>query len=121
MDNINSVLSIVTPGCFMASVDLKDAYFSVKVHEFYQSFLKFSFEGGLYQYTCFPNGLGPCSRKFTKLNKFPLSHLRNLGHLVVGYIDDFFLKGDTFNECNESVLAFIYVFDEVGRNSPWQI
>ena len=51
METIHSIINLVTPGCWMASLDLKDAYYSVKIHPKYQKFLKFKFEGQLYQYT----------------------------------------------------------------------
>lgn len=66
MDSIQSVLTL-RKNCFMASVDLKVGYFSVNVDESYQSFLKFSFDGKLYQYTCFPNGLAPLPKKVHKI------------------------------------------------------
>ena len=41
MDSIKVVLSHVTRGCFMASLDLKQAYHSVKIDDEYQKYLKF--------------------------------------------------------------------------------
>ena len=32
MDSLQTALQLVTPGCFMTSVDLKDAYYSVPIH-----------------------------------------------------------------------------------------
>ena len=68
METIHSVLKLVTPGCWMASVDLKDAYYSVKIHQSHQKFLKFRYNDTLYNYTVYPNGLASCPRKFTKNN-----------------------------------------------------
>ena len=48
MDNIRTVLASVTPGCFMASIDLKGAYHSVKIAEDFQKYLKFHWNGKLY-------------------------------------------------------------------------
>ena len=31
MDTLQSILKLVTPGCYMATIDLKDAYYSVPV------------------------------------------------------------------------------------------
>ena len=72
MESILSILSLVTPNCWMASVDLKDAYHSPRVHPAYQKYLK------LFQYTTYANGLSSCLRRFTKLLKSPLSKLRLL-------------------------------------------
>ena len=66
-------------GCFMASIDLKDAYYSVLIATADQKYLKFQWQGKLYKYLCFTNGLAFCSRKFTKLLKPVYSHLRQLG------------------------------------------
>ena len=41
----------------MASIDLKDAYYSVSIHSDFQKYLKFSWRGQLYKFVCFPNGL----------------------------------------------------------------
>ena len=48
----------------MASVVLKDAYYSVPIHEEYQKYLKFQWEDQLYTFTCLPNGLCVAPRKF---------------------------------------------------------
>ena len=38
MDNIQTVLKLIRPGCFMASVDLKDAYYSVLWPKYIRNF-----------------------------------------------------------------------------------
>ena len=50
METIHSIINLVTPCCWMASLDRKDAYYKVEIHPKYQKFLKFKFEGQLYQY-----------------------------------------------------------------------
>ena len=59
----------------MATIDLKDAYSSVTISRLFQKFLKFKWKDKLYCFTCFPNGLGPCPRKITKLYKVPITTL----------------------------------------------
>ena len=63
-------------------LDLKDAYYSVKVSSKFQKYLKFFHEGKLYKFTAWPNGLSPCPRKFTKILKQPFANLRLLGHII---------------------------------------
>ena len=74
MDTIHTILKLVTPICWMVSLDLKDAYYNVKIHSDFQKYLKFTHHGLLYKYTVFPNGLSTCPHKFTKMTKPPLSH-----------------------------------------------
>jgi len=53
----------------MASIELQDAYCTVPVAPEHQKYLKFSFNGILYQYTRLPNGLSSAPRIFTKMLK----------------------------------------------------
>ena len=101
-------------GCYMASVDLKDAYYTVPIAAEHQKFLKFLWRGCMYKFTCLPNGLACAPRVFTKLLKPLFATLRKLGHLCFGYIDDTYLQGDTSNECSRTVDATVDVFSKVG-------
>ena len=79
-DNILSALKLMRPKCFMTSVDLKDAYYSVPIASEDRTFLKFEWEGNYYQYTCLPNGLTCAPRLFTKILKPIYAHLHSVGH-----------------------------------------
>ena len=83
----------------MAALDLKDAYYSVRVDPAYQKYLKFFYRGKLYKYLTLPNGLATCPRKFTKLSKPPLAKFREMHHIISGYLEDFCLQGHTYVSC----------------------
>ncbi|KXJ09019.1 Transposon Tf2-6 polyprotein [Exaiptasia diaphana] len=114
MDTLDTVLKMVKPGCYMASVDLKDAYYTVPIHKDHQKFLKFEFKGCLYKYTCLPNGLSSAPRVFTKMLKPVFSTLHNQGYVSVGYIDDSYLQGDSISECRQNILCTARIFTELG-------
>ena len=42
------------PGCFMTSIDLRDAYYSVPISPQHRKYLKFIWRDQLYQFTCLP-------------------------------------------------------------------
>ena len=65
-------------------------------------------------HTAYPNGISSCPRKFTKVIKPLLSELHQKGHIVAGYIDDFYLQGDSYNSCIENVIDTILMFDQFG-------
>ena len=65
----------MTPGCFMTSIDLKDAYHCVPIYKEHQKYLKFQWSGCLYQFTCYPNGQACCPRKYTKLLGTMMTHI----------------------------------------------
>ena len=115
LKNLNGfVVQLMKQNCFMASIDLQDAYYSVPVSESYQKFLKFSWRGNLYKFTCLPNGLASAPRIFTKLLKPVYESLRNLEHIVFGYIDDSYLQGDDVKSCKDNVLAAHSRFTNLG-------
>ena len=114
MDTLEMAINMMTPGCFMASIDLKDAYYTVPISTDHQKYLKFIFNGSLYQYTCLPDGLSCAPRVFTKLLKLVYATLHNLGYLSLGYIDDSYLQGDTSSECLENVNCTASLFKKLG-------
>ena len=114
MDTLDTVVKMVKPGCYMASVDLKDAYYTVPIHKDHQTFLKFEFMGCLYKYTCLPNGLSSAPKIFTKMLKPVYSALHNQGYVSVGYIDDSYLQGDSITECQQNVLCTTSLFTKLG-------
>ena len=114
MDTINTALKLMRPGCFMASVDLKEAYYSVQVVEDDRQFLKFEWEGNYFQFTCLPNGIASAPRLFTKLLKPVYASLRSLGHFCMGHIDDSFLMGYNYASCEENIEQMVDVFLKLG-------
>ena len=114
MDSIWTAVRLMKPNCYMASVDLKDAYYSGRVSPEHQKYLKFLWNGILYKFTCFPNGLAFCPRKFTKLMKPVFASLRQQGHVSSPYIDASFLKGGDYMEYASNVIDTITLLDNLG-------
>ena len=79
MESLNDVLSIVKSNVLMASVDLKDAFYTIAVHIEYQKYFKFRWVEKFFQFCGIPNGLGPAMKIFTKTLKPPFSILRQKG------------------------------------------
>ena len=75
MESINKILNLITKDCFMASFVLKDAYYSNKISENCHRYLKLEFLDKLHKFVCFPNGLAPCPRKFSKIMETPISDM----------------------------------------------
>ena len=113
MESINNGLNIIRPNVYMASIDLKDAFFSVPIHSTHQKYLKFTFNN-LFQFTCMPNGYGSAMRVFTKISKVPFEYLRSLGHNSVVYVDDSYLQGDTYQTCLDNISDTIKLLRELG-------
>ena len=119
MEMLESIVKLIRPNCYMSSLDLSDAYYSVPIAKEHQAYLCFPWvdlEGvrKIYTYTCLPNGLSSAPRDFTKLLKPPLAHLRLLGVPIAVYIDDTYIQSSTAEECAEHVVLTKRLFKDLG-------
>ena len=114
METLQSIIRLVEKNCYMASLELKDAYYMVGVSPSHRKYLRFMWKDVLYQFTCLPNGLSSCPRKFTKFLKPPLTELHKKGHISASYIDDLYLQGRTYDLCVSNVIDTFIQFDSLG-------
>ena len=54
MDTFQTAVKLIRPGCFMASVDLRDAYYSIPVASEDRKFVMFKWQSSYFQFTCQP-------------------------------------------------------------------
>ena len=99
MCSLNTALEMMRPDCWMGSIDLKDAYYSVLVREEHRVYLRFKWRDILYQFRVLPNGLACAPRFFTKLLNPVFATIREGGGECFPYIDDSFVVADTKEEC----------------------
>ena len=105
METIRTAIQLLRPNCFMASIDLKDAYFSAPIAKEHRKFLRFTWQQKVYEFTCLPFGLASAPRVFTKVMKPLIASLRQRGHESCDYIDDSLLVGQSFKECQNNIQA----------------
>ena len=120
MDNIHTVAQLLSPNCYMASIDLQDAYYTISIDAGFRKYLRFPWQGHLWQYKALPNGLSSAPRLFTKMLKPILASLREAGHIVVGYLDDIILIGESESQVESAVRATIQAFSELGFKIHFQ-
>ena len=114
MENLRSAVTLMSPNCYMASIDLKDAYYSVSIDTNHRKYIRFIWKNQLFQFTCLPYGLSSAPRIVTKLMKPAYSTLRCKGFENVGYIDGTYLKGSTFYDCEIDVSSTVKLFTDLG-------
>ena len=114
METVHSVADLIQPHSYMTTIDLKDAYYSVKISEEDSKYLKFYVGKNLLKFVVLPNGLSSGPRKFTKLTKPPIACLRIEGVIVAIYIDDIIVIGDTYEECLIGTIKTIKLFLKLG-------
>ena len=114
LGSTEDALNLITEGCYFASVDLKDAYYSIPIHKDFQKYLKMYWENYYFKYTVLPNGFAPAVREFTKVMSPPFKHLRSKGHLSVKYLDDSLLIGETARICLNNVTDTVNLLRSLG-------
>ena len=102
MEDIHCVKDLLNRGDYMCKLDLKDAYLSVPIAQCHRKYLKFAWQGTVYQYNVLPFGLATAPRAFTKLMKPALAHLRSKGVRLIAYLDDLLIIGKDKREAEEA-------------------
>ena len=78
-------------GEWFATLDLKDAYFHVRIWPGHRAFLRFAFQGQAYQFRVLPFGLSLSPRVFTRVVAAALHPLQLSGMKVLPYLDDWLI------------------------------
>ena len=76
MKPLLDVSKIIKPNAWGAIVDLKDAFFTVPIHESRQKHFKFEWTDKVYKFVGMPNGYSDTIRIFTKILKPVYANLR---------------------------------------------
>ena len=90
MDSLYTIIKLLAPNCFMASIDLKYANYSVPIKASDRKLVSFKWKAQIYQYTCLRSGLSCAPRKVSKILKPVLAHLHTEGHISVAHLDDLY-------------------------------
>ena len=114
MEGLSDILNMMRPGIWMASVDFRDAYYSIPVHEEDQKFFSFAWGENYYRFLCLTNGYKDGPRVFTKVMKVPFAYLRTHSHASVIYLDDGYLQASTYEECWRNIQCTISLLTTLG-------
>lgn len=99
LEDLRTSIKLISKNSYMCTVDLKDAYFLIRVHENSRKFLRFQWNGSLYEFNVLPFGLNTAPYVFTKILKPVAKLLRSMGYMSTFYLDDLFLVGQSYYNC----------------------
>lgn len=114
IEDYRTILKLVTKNCYFASIDLKDAYFSLPIKNKYRKYLRFRFQNTTYEFNCLPFGLNIGPYIFTKIIRPVLGYLRERGIVCSAYLDDFLIIGHTEKECKRNILKVKNLLYQLG-------
>ena len=93
-----SVLSSIREGDFLASIDLKDAYFQIPVHRSSSKWLRSLSGGVVYQFRAMRFGLCTAPQVFTKVFESISVWAHAHGIRLLRYMDDWLILGSLESE-----------------------
>ena len=114
METLEKALKLIKPGSFFCKLDLKDAFYSIPIHNESKKYFRFKFDSQLFQFEVMPQGYRESPRIFTKVLKVPLAFLRAKGHIISAYLDDMLLIGFSYEDCLHNCKDSIELFTRLG-------
>ena len=90
MDQLSDLVPVLTEGDSLFKADIKDAYYHLRSRASDSERLAFQVGGRILPPLCMNCGLTSASWFFTKAMRPVVAELRNRGHRVFSYLDDFF-------------------------------
>ncbi|KAK3895260.1 hypothetical protein Pcinc_001010 [Petrolisthes cinctipes] len=114
MVSVAQVRTVLRKGDWLASLDLKDAYWHVLIHPRFRRFLAFQVGTETFQFTRLPFGLSLAPRVFTKLVRVVASRLAEAGVPTLMYLDDWLLHAPSKEQVANNVQVARGVLEEMG-------
>ena len=114
MENLGMMRDLLREGTWMASIDLKDAYLSVKIWEDHRKYLRFLWQDSTYKLKCLPFSLCSAPRVFTKLLKPVLARVHHQGVRLIMYLDDVLVMAQSREELQSQLLQITSLLELLG-------
>ena len=98
METAESIREHLMKGEWATSLDLSDAYHHVPIHRAHRRYLRFCFNGKIYQYKALVMGLTSSPGVFTRAIKCLKKPLQQWGVKLHQYLDDWIIHGSSYQE-----------------------
>ena len=114
METVASVLLSVREGDFLASLDLKDAYFQIPIHGSSRKLLRFMSEGTVYQFKALCFGLSTAPQVFTRVFAAVSAWAHARGIRLLRYLDDWLVLSSSEKTAKESIRELLSICRTLG-------
>ena len=114
METVASVLLSVREGDFLASLDLKDAYFQIPIQGSSRKLLRFMSEGTVYQFKALCFRLSTAPQVFTRVFAAVSAWAHARGIRLLRYLDDWLVLSSSEKKAKESIRELLSVCRTLG-------
>ena len=114
MEGMHLIKDLLQEHDFLIKIDLKDAYFGIPLDKSSRKYIRFQWEGNLYEFLCLCFGLGPAPLIFTKLLKIPIALLWRIIVRIIIFLDDMLVMAQTLKEISQAKETLIFLLQNLG-------
>ena len=114
METNSSIRDGIRQGDWATTLDLKDAYFHVLIHEKDRKFLRFFWKGVIFQFRVLPFGLSLAPWVFTRVTRELAIALRSKGIRIRMYLDDWMTLAQSSKTCSDHTHQVVTTASELG-------
>lgn len=114
LEDYRTAMRLISKDAYMCSIDLKDAYFSVSIHNDYKKYLRFMWQDKLWEFQVLAFGLNIAPYIFTKLMRPVMQYLRSKGIMSVIYLDDLLLLSHSREDCKSDFIFTRNMLESLG-------
>ena len=114
METVASVLLSVREGDFLASLDLKDAYFQIPIHGSSRKLLRFMSEGTVYQFKALCFGLSTAPQVFTRVFAAVSAWAHARGIRLLRYLENWLVLSSSEKKAKESIRELLSLCRTLG-------
>ena len=114
MESILLLKDISKPNSFLTKIDLKDAFYSIRVAKKSRKYLQFIYHNKLYQFCVLPFRISTAPRVFFKILKPVIALLHTRGISLIIYLDDLLIAAGTYIDCLNHTKQVISLLESQG-------
>ena len=114
MDNMDTVISALTPEIWSVRLDLQDAYFQIPIHQDSRHLLRFVLGSKVFQFRVLPFGLCSAPYLFTQVVNSVAALLRQRGINILTYLDDWLILCHSKDRLQTQVSVTLQILSQLG-------
>ena len=121
MESLKQVREWIQKDAWFCSMDLKDAFLHIPIHDSFRKFLRFRWLESLFEWQVLPFGLKCSPRVLTKVLRPVVAFFRvTWGILIAIYMDDILIQGSSPNQAYLHAQAAALLFMVLGWSLNWK-
>ena len=114
MEKPEKIRACLQAGEWVTSIDFKDAYFHIPIHNQSRKYMRFYVQGRSYQFKALPFGLSTAPMEFTVVARKVKLMALQMGIRIHQYLYDWLVRAMSNQTCLQHTQTLVAFFEELG-------